>query len=445
MKPWLIQLACAGALGILAFQLPAPEETERDFARAAAVASAAGKQVALAESRLSVAEADLHTGRTARLSGDELRQHRDSLDAVAQGLRALAAAFDAQPPKKLGQGLGEAADYLDKQLVPAAERAARELDEASALLQTDTLRLAELLRAAPLDLDAIQTVHDALGRFATGTDALHRMLELSRMGEIRSGLQGLDHSLAAAAAQVDHLSGYSYPVVRIDRWKPYVDYKPFWPEGENIAVGLNKASGGVKAADKELATMAKELPKVRAAVDSSRQILEKSRDTLAVVLKHRDLIEPLVKSLPDTAARLAEDLPKLTKQFSVTLRDTERLKEMAKGLRETQAHLDRSVESWPEVRKTLLCAADAIQSRRQELDVALATQERHADPENLSDLRASLDALAESQAAQGQSLSRWLNTLRWSLGAIAFGLALSGLAGIRSRRSSACGGLRGTP
>jgi ABC-type transporter Mla subunit MlaD len=421
----LVQILSAGVLGVLAWQLPAPEEVRHDFENAATVTRAASRQLmvddSLRESNPQLAErATLHPA-------GELRQHRDSLDAVAQGLRALAAAFDPQPPKKLGQGLSEAADYLDKQLVPAAERAAKELDEASALLQTDTLRLAELLRAAPLDLDAVQTVHDALGRFAAGTDALHRMLELSRLGEIRNGLQGLDHSLAAAAAQVDHLSGYSYPVVRVERWKPHVDYKPFWPEGENIAVGLNKASTGVKAADKELETIGKELPKVRAAVDSSRQILEKSRDTLAVVLKHRELIEPLVKSLPETAARLADDLPKLTKQFSVTLRDTERLKEMAKGLRETQAHLDRSVESWPEVRRTLLSAADGIEARRLQLDAALASSQEDRQQTSLVQLRTTLAAVADSQAAQGETMSRWLATLRWTLGALAVCLALSGL------------------
>jgi hypothetical protein len=169
--------------------------------------------------------------------------------------------------------------------------------------------------------------------------------------------------------------------------------------------------------------MARELPKVRAAVDSSRQILEKSRDTLAVVLKHRDLIEPLVKSLPETAARLADDLPKLTKQFSAALRDTQRLKEMAQGLRETQVHLDRSVSAWPEVRQALLSAAEGVQSRRQQLDAALAGEvsleqqlrERGAaERAELTVLRDSLEQAADSHAAQAATTVRLMDTLRWA-------------------------------
>jgi hypothetical protein len=438
MKTGLLQFVGAALLAVLAFQLPSADGVERDHHLAAEATRGASQQIALAELRLNGGRAEQLVPAAHRSGVDpaELRQLRDSLDAVGQGLRALAVAFDPQPPMKLGQGLGEAADYLDKQLVPAAEKAAQELEEASALLQTDTLRLAELLRVAPLDLDAIQTVHDALGKFATGTEALHRMLELSRLGEIRGGLQGLEASLGAAAEQVDQLGGYTYPVVRISGWKPYVDYNPFWPRGGEIAQGLTQAQGGVKAADKELEAMGRELPKVRAAVDSSRQILEKSRHTLSVVLKHRDMIEPLIKSLPETAARLADDLPKLTKQFSATLRDTQRLKEMAQGLRETQAHLDKSVAGWPEVRRTLASAADAIQARRQQLDSALAAEasyerqlhaRRVSEERSLSALRFSLESVADSQSAHAANAGRLLTTVRWSLLAVAGVLAFLGL------------------
>jgi ABC-type transporter Mla subunit MlaD len=382
--------------------------------------------------------------------GTDLRPLRDALHALAEGLTALAAALDATAVKQLGNGLGEAADYLDKQLTPAAEDAARQLEETSELLRTDSLRLAELLRAAPLDFDVIQQVHDAMGRFATGTEALARILELPRLGEIRKGIQGLETALNTGGQQVEGLAAYYYPVVYFEGWRPRVREQLFWPSGGKIASGMYHAAAGVKAADKELETLGTQLPKVRAGLEGSKQILERSRDTLATVLKHRHLIEPLVKSLPEAAARLAEDLPKLTKQLSDTLRDTRRLKEVAAGLRASQGQLERSVAAWPEVRRALVKTAEALRTNRDQLDKIIAgaalkadagraggtvepTLTAHhpvgagvAEPGNLAVPRHSFEQFAEAQALQNTAVDRYLEAVRWTLLACAAVLGLLG-------------------
>jgi chromosome segregation ATPase len=375
---------------------------------------------------------------------ERLRQLRAALVAVADSLTAQAATLDAAAVKKLGQGLGAAADYLEKELSPAAESAARQLEETSEALRVDSARLAELLRAAPLDMDVVQQVHEAMGRFAAGTDALSRVLELPRLGEIRKGLQGLGSSLDAGAHQVDDLGLYYYPVVTFEGWRPKIKERLFWPGAATVAAGMYDAGAGVKAAEKELATLGAQLPKVRAGLDSSRHILERSRDTLGTVLKYRHLIEPLVKNLPETAARLAEDLPKLTQQLAATLRDTQKMKAIAAGLRAGQEQLDQSVAAWPEARLALLQTAAALRASGEQLDKAMALQTPGeaarmqlagvqdvnpvlADRPTLANLGEGLRQVAEVQVMQAAAFGQFMRIARWALWLCALLLAGHGV------------------
>src|SRR5207244_752909 len=132
------------------------------------------------------------------------------------------------------------------------------------------------------------------------------------------------------------LAGYSYPVVKIDRLKPVVEQRPFWPEGEKIAEGMMKAAAGAKEAGKELDDLAGELPRLRASLDESRKGVDKTREALATALKQQDKVEPLLKDIPAHTARLAEELPTLGGDLSRLLRDTGRLKEVAVSLRQAQ-------------------------------------------------------------------------------------------------------------
>ena len=403
-------------------------------------------------------EARAAAARQAQQDADHLARLRDSLTAVRNGLVSMAALLDDQPTRQLASGLGETASYLDQQ-VDAAEKAASRLEKTAALLQADSLRLAQLLRATSLDLDSVQQVHDALGRFAAGTEALRHVLELPRLPTIRNGLQGLETSLTRGAEQVESLASYTYPVLTWHGWHPMVDYRQFWPQGGEIAHGMYEAAAGVKAADHELATLGKELPKVRTALRSSQQVLERSRDTLATVLRYRGLIEPLVRSLPETAARLADDLPKLSQQLAATLRQTQRLRAVAQGLRSTQKQLERSVAAWPQVRQTLLDVSNGIETQRQEIDrilnemntpvaaastgtstlvllqppapesePALEPSGRSTSEIPLSHVADSIDSLASAHAIQARQTQRLLFTLA-CIGALA-GLALCTLSAV---------------
>ena len=148
--------------------------------------------------------------------------------------------------------------------------------------------------------------------------------------------------------------------------------------GRQDRARMHEAAAGVKAADKELATLGAELPKVRP--PPSRAAIRSWRRRGRLWPPFSSIahsIEPLIKSLPETAAQLADDLPKLSKELSATLRETQKLKEVAVGLRATQGQLDKSVAAWPEARKTLLSAVEGLKVNRDRLDRAIGQQTQH--------------------------------------------------------------------
>jgi DNA repair exonuclease SbcCD ATPase subunit len=286
---------------------------------------------------------------------------------------------------------------------------------------------------------------------------LAKVLEMPQLPAIRTGLQGLENSLTTGAQQVEGLASYTYPVVYWESWRPRVQQQAFWSAGGEIATGMTAAASGVQAADKELETLGTHLPKVRAALESSKAILDRSHETMGTVLKYRGLIEPLVKSLPETAARLAEDLPQLSKQLSATLRETKKLKAVAESLRATSRQLEKSAAAWPEARRTLLRAAEGLKANRDRLDKLLShhetrvqmadTQETmrqvlpiweeqidgalQAEQSRLATLGQSLEQVAEAQAAQGATAGELLTALRWTLAVLAGVMAFQGVTQCR--------------
>ena len=200
-------------------------------------------------------------------------------------------------------------------------------------------------------------------------------LKVERAETMREGFRGLQTSLTAGAEQVEKLAGYSYPALSFNGLKPRISQLPFWPEGSTIAEGMRKAADGANAAAEELGGMVNELPKVRGSLAESCKVIDKIRDALGLALKYQDKVEPVLKEMPVHAARLAEDLPQIGGSLSRLLRDTERLKEVALGLRQAQRGIDTAVENWPEMQATLHQLATALAATRGQLDEAV----RHRD------------------------------------------------------------------
>jgi methyl-accepting chemotaxis protein len=338
-----------------------------------------------------------------RLVNDSLRHQRldyatvktvsDALGDVAHGLDGLADTLDPDGVARVGSGLKAMADYLDEQVAPAAADMAKQLEKGAADLEGDARRLGTLLRSAPVDLKVAREIYESLGRFGDGLDRLDRLLKLQRGEAMREGFKGLEESLTTGAEQVERLAGYTYPSVRFEGLRPVVDQKQFWPEGEKIAEGMRKAAKGSTAAGEELEQLTRDLPKLRDALSESRKVATSTRDALGNALKQQEKVEALLKNVPEHAANLAEQLPRLASALARILRDTGRMKEIAGLLRQTQKGIDAVVSRWPELRKDLGRSAVLLRSTRDQLRYVL---------DHRTEYEASLqNTLAMSKAVSG--------------------------------------------
>jgi hypothetical protein len=206
-------------------------------------------------------------------------------------------------------------------------------------------------------------------------DQLKDALRLERLGTMREGFQGMQSSLDLGAEQVERLSRYTYPVVTFHGVVPDISQRQFWPEGEAIAKGLRKAAEGVKAADKEMEGLGRDVPRLRSSLEDSRKIVEQTRAALGLALRQQDKLEPLLKEMPARAAHLAEQLPAVGTDLAQVLRGTGRLKEVATALRNAQSGLDAVGSRWPKLRLTLTRSAALLRVTRGQLETVL--QNRH--------------------------------------------------------------------
>jgi hypothetical protein len=389
----LLEIAIAAVLVLLGSELPGNDDISHGFEGAQRVTDRAGTQVQifrrqvqdlrhpqlqqLAVRMQSQTQLLTRTLRRQQVDFDTVRNMRDALGEVASGLDSLADTFDPKSIRRLGDGLGEAAAFLEDKVVPGANLAADHIETSTAALRKDAERLAGLLRQAPLDLKAAREIHDSLGRFGEGLEKLNGLLKPQRLEPVRDGFRGIEEALTSGADQVDRLASFTYPVVEFNGLKPEVTQKQFWPEGEKIAAGMRKAATGATAAGKEMDGLAKELPQLRAALDESRKVVVKTREALGLALAQQDKVEPLLKDAPEHAAKLAEDLPKVGQDLANVLRDTKQMKEVASALRQARQGIDATVSRWPELRKALTNSAALLRATRDQLDGAMENRDEY--------------------------------------------------------------------
>jgi len=380
----ILEIVVAGIFVYITLSIPKPSEVAGGFDRLEHTTRRASRQVGtMRRQAVEVRQPELHrfaadlqkqtqtitsTVKKQQVDYETIVHLRNSLDDVAKGLDGLSETLDPQKVGKLGDGLGNTADYIDKTMIPATGKAADHIDELSNNLTKDAENLAKLLKDAPPDLKVAREIHDSLGKFDQGLEKMTQLLELKRLDAIREGFSGLETSLSTTAGQVDKLSGYRYPSVRISGLKVDVEEKPFWPNGDKIADGLRKATEGVRAAQKELDGLVTDLPQLRKALEESRKVVAQTRIALGQTLKQQDKLEPLLRDIPVRTAKIAEDLPNLLKELAKILRETKQLKEVSATLRQAQKGIESAVVHWPELRTSLKRTADLLRASSQQLD-----------------------------------------------------------------------------
>ena len=479
----LLEFALAAVLLVFGCQLPPESEIDDTFSKAEhATQKSSGQIKNLRDQVRDLRRPELYdmalqlqaqsktvtvTLKSQNIDFDQARTVSTSLGDVANGLEGFGEALDGDNIKKIGDGFGATADFLDLQVAPAAGRAADSLDRSTEALRDDAKKLSELLRQAPPDLKATREVHDSLVRFAEGLDRMHALLNAERIGTMREGFKGLDTSLSTGADQVDRLAGYHYPVVTMRGLKPEVEQRKFWPDGEKIAEGMRKAAAGSKAADEEMSALEKDLPKLRASLEESKKVADKTREALALALTQQDKVEVLLRSVPETTARLADELPRLTAELSRVLRETQKLKDVAKSLRMAQKGVEVAVAKWPDLRTSLARSASLLKMMRQQLDAALDRRQEYeaalkqsivlADTfatllpsyvesldlklqqqeQGLDDLGKSLDEVGSTIPVYARMTHTMLRTARWLAWLVAAIVAIHGISLVMRLRAAA--------
>ncbi len=246
-----------------------------------------------------------------------------------------------------------------------------------------------------------------------------------------------------------------------------VEQRPFWGEGRNVASGLRQAAKGASAAGREAEALERDLPRIRAALAESRQVVDQTRNTLAVALKNQETLEPLLRDLPDHAARLADELPALADDLAHVLRDTAKLRAVGKLLADAQTSIDKATARWPELRAGLESSAELLRASQRQMQAVLAQEEQHrraarqalaaadaftmalptctrqveadlaAQDETLGELQEGVDGVTATVPEVTRSAGRVLMTVRVLLVLLAVVFGLHGLCLVTTGRRSA--------
>jgi uncharacterized phage infection (PIP) family protein YhgE len=471
----VLEAGIALILAVFAWQLPGAEQVEDAVGRVERVSRKASDQVGhlrgqvrlVRERQPQLRELSDQLRSQLRLVGDGVRQQqvdytgvknvRNSLGDVAKGLDGLAETMDPKGIGQMGASLKTTADFLDLKLAPGAEQAAARLEKVSELVKTDAQRLNTLLKEAPLDLGPVKAVSTSLGKFDEGLTRMTRAIKGENFKSILDGFKGMETALSGGAAQVDRMAALTYPTVDVQGLRVNVEQRPLWPEGKATAEGMRKAAAGVRTLNKELQGLQKDLPGLRDSLDSSRKVVNATRMALDHSLRNQEKLAPLLKSIPQHAARLAEELPQVSSDLAKILRETAKLKEMAGMLRQTQKSMDVAVARWPELRGNLAQSAVLIRATQKQMADALKHRKEYEasarqtiiltetfasllpfltkqveehllqEEQSLNDLGDSLDEVADVLPACSHSATRLLRTTQLLLLVVA---AVAGLHGI---------------
>lgn len=394
----LIIGACECVLALvvcyLATSLPRSTAVGATFDRVENAARASGKQVSAtrrhvllvrkSEAQTLAAKLQDQTEKVAvalrsqKVDFEAVAAMRTALIQSAKGLDSLLATLDGEQATRLANAFGESARFIDETLLPAAAKTAEQIEKTTANLSKDGETLARLLRETSPDLKAAREIHDSLARFDEGLDRMAKILEFKRLNAVKAGFGGLQTSLETTAGEVERLTKYHYPAIKVRGLKVEVEEKPFWPNGERIAEGLRKATDGVRAAEKEMDDITRELPAVRKAVEESRKVVVQTRSVLGKTLQQQDKLDAILRDLPGRMAALLESIPRISQEMAQVLKQTAHLGSVSIALKETQKGLDAVAKQWPAVRDGLRQTAELLRLSAGQLDHVVKNKDQYA-------------------------------------------------------------------
>ncbi|QGJ68496.1 Hypothetical protein PBC10988_1550 [Planctomycetales bacterium 10988] len=295
-----------------------------------------------------------------RMDFKAIQQLSLHFEEMSKGVTELNRSLDPAMLREFSQGIGKTSNFL-KQITPVANQAAQELEASSDSMQQNAEMVADLLKTSSIDFTLLNQLEKNWESFDEGLNHLDDLLTLNGLADMRRGSVGLKDALSTSAKQVEKLSSYTYPVVKLRGFSPpEIDNKKFWPDGERIADGLTEASKGLEQLQAELTRLEKELPRLRDSLKTNRRLFQESEETFQSTINRLKKLEPLWKKAPDQAEKLAKQLPQWATKMAGLLREMESLESIADSLSEAESRLETSAERWEQVQRSLDASAKTL-------------------------------------------------------------------------------------
>jgi len=205
---------------------------------------------------------------------------------------------------------------------------------------------------------------------------------------------------------------------------------------------MRKGAKAMREANKEFESQAANLPLIQKSLDDSKKTVKTLREMLGNAVKNQDKLDPVLKTLPEKTSQLAKALPLLLDDFQKVLKETEKLKEISKGLGQAEGLLASAEKSWPGARDGLMKSAKQLRELKVKIDDGLKNPgaRLQRQEESLVNLRGSLQEIKEAIPGTSQTVAGVVTAVRWLFWVIAGLLVLHGttiLLGSRTPKPAA--------
>jgi len=385
----VLEFCAAGVLLALVWELPGPADLRDAFGRAERIGQKTEDQVQNLRKELhgfatrqpemqdltnqlqkQLKAVTMYLGNQ-QVDFQSIEAVRDALGDVADGLNGISQLLDPKSVRPLGTALAATAAYLEDKVAPTATRAADQLEASVEVLRVEAENLSAVFRSVSLDPRSLQESMTRLDQFDQALVWLAANSSPPRMQLLKQQLKALDGSVAEMADRVALLAGQTYPSMTFTGFVPTVVQKPIWPDGQSVVQGLRQAAYLLSLGNRYLASLTEGAPSFEQAAKEARNVVFQLRQVLQLAAHQREEWAPVLRNLPENAARLAENLPKLGDGLARLLRDTDRLKDVAGVLRQAQKGIDNMVETWPDLQKKLGRSAVMLRATRKQLNYVL--------------------------------------------------------------------------
>ena len=193
---------------------------------------------------------------------DTVHTIEGALGDVAQGLDGLSTTLDAQGVRKVGDGLKDTADLLDRRSLPpptAPPTSSTSPPTRCASTPSNFASSWTTRRSTSRPPARSMTAWAGSARASIGSTPAWNRRALTRCATASRAWKKPFQRRRPGGAR----TGYSYPSVRMAGLKPNVEQKPFWPEGKKIADGIRRAAFGHVVGDRATRRAGTGVPKLR--------------------------------------------------------------------------------------------------------------------------------------------------------------------------------------